>query len=98
MKTLPIDKVNQLLGHNSHRTDDLIRPLIVETTYARYIQFIHRVRWWIGDDTSNTNSDAYEMYVRSKCIKHKSQVKYVSQAKPLDKLCYRFNRHPSEQI
>ena len=42
-------------------------------------------------------SDAYEVYVLSKCIRHKYQVKYVSQA-PLTRLFFHFNRHHLEQI
>ena len=37
------------------------------------------------------------MYVLSKCIKQKYQVKYVSQA-PLIRLFFHFNKHHLEQI
>ena len=97
MTTLPIDRINKLMTYNSHPTADLVRPLFIVTPYARYVQFSSRVRWLISDDEQGMNSDAYEMYVLSKCIRHKYQVKYVSQA-PLTRLFFHFNRHHLEQI
>ena len=52
---------------------------------------------FFSDDEQGMNSNAYEMYVLSKCIRHKYQVKYVSQA-PLTRLFFHFNRHHLEQI
>ena len=97
MTTLPIDIINKLMTYNSHPTADLVRPLFIVTPYARYVQFSSRVRWLISDDEQGMNSDAYEMYVLSKCIRHKYQVKYVSQA-PLTRLFCHFNRHHLELI
>ena len=71
MTTLPIDIINKLLTYNSHPTADLVRPLFIATPYARYVQFSSRVRWLISDDELGKNSDAYEMHVLSKCIRHK---------------------------
>ena len=97
MTTLPIDIINKLTTHNSHPTTDLVKPLFIVTPYARYVQFNSRVRWLSPDDELGMNSDAYEMYLLSKRIRHKYQVKYVSQA-PLTRLFFHFNRHHLEQI
>ena len=80
MAILPIDIINKLMTYNSHRTTDLVRPLVIATSYARHVQFNSRVRRLISDDELGINSEAYEMYVLSKCIRHKCQVKYVNQA------------------
>ena len=50
------------------------------------------VRWLISDDSVHMNSNAYEMYVLSKCIRHKHQVKYIREVKSLGKVFYHFNR------
>ena len=97
MTTLPNDIISKLLTYNSHPTADLVRPIVIVTSHARYVQFISRVRWLISDDGLGMNSEAYEMYVLSKCIRHKYQVKYVIQA-PLTRLFFHFNRHHLEQI
>ena len=85
MTTRPIDIINKTMTYNSNPTADLVRPLFIVTPYARYVQFNSRVRWLISDDELGMNSEAYEMYVLSKRIRHKCQVKYFSQA-PLTRL------------
>ena len=85
------------MTYNSHPTADLVRPLFIVRPYARYVQFSSRVRWLISDDEQGMKSDANEMYVLSKCIRHKYQVKSVSQA-PLTRLFSHFNRHHLEQV
>ena len=97
MTTRPIDIINKTMTYNSNPTADLVRPLFIVTPYARYVQFSSRVRWLNSDDELGMNSEAYEMYVLSKRIRHKYQVKYVSQA-PLTRLFFHFNRHHLEQI
>ena len=97
MTTLPLDIFNKVMTHNRHPTADLVRPLFIVTPYARYVQFSSRARWLISDNELGMHSDAYEMCVLSKCIRHKYQVKYVSQA-PLTRLFFHFNRHHLEQI
>ena len=66
------------------------RPLIIHTAWARYIHLNQGVRWLISDDAANTNSDAYDMYVLSKCIRHKLQVKYISEVETLDGMLYKY--------
>ena len=85
------------MTYNNYQTANLVRPLFIVTPSARYVQFSSRVRWLISDDAQGMNSDTYEMYVLSECIRHKYQVKYVSQA-PLTRLFFHFNRHHLEQI
>ena len=97
MTTLPIDIIIKRMTYNNYQTANLVRPLFIVTPSARYVQFSNRVRWLISDDAQGMNSDAYEMYVLSECIRHKYQVKYVSQA-PLTRLFYHFNRHRLELI
>jgi hypothetical protein len=97
MTTLPLDIINKVMTYNSHPTADLVRPLFIVAPYTRYVQFSSRVRWLSSDDELGTNSDAYEMYVLSKCSRHKYHVNYVSQS-PLTRLLFHFNRHHLEQI
>ena len=90
MTRLPLSIYNRIMLFTSHPTADIIRECIVEAGEGR---FIHRGRaeWLIGD-TDYDGSDDYEVYVITKCLKHKYQVKYVSRIPHLDIYYQHFNR------
>ena len=60
---------------NSHPTANIMCECIVEAGENR---FIHRGRakWLIGDNDYD-GADDYEVYVITKCLKHKCKVKYL---------------------
>ena len=90
MISLPQSIYNRIMLFNSHPTADIIRECIVDTGEER---FIHRGRaeWLIGD-TDYDGADDYEVYVITKCLKHKYQVKYLSRIPSLDTYYKHFNR------
>ena len=90
MTKLPEAVYNKIMLFNSHPTADIIRDCIVEAGEGR---FIHRGRaeWLIGD-TDYDGADDYEVYVLSKCLQHKYQVKYLSRIPCLDAYYQHSNR------
>ena len=91
MTPLPIDVIDKNMLFQSHPIADMIILSIIRTAWASYMHLNQGVRWLVADDSANMNSNAYEMYVLSKCIRHKHQVRYISDVKTLDRLFYNFN-------
>ena len=86
MTTLPREIINRIMLFHSQPTTGMIRPFSIQTALAMYMHQNQHVCWLISNESANMNSNAYEMYVLSKCIRHKDQVKYISEAKTFDKL------------
>ena len=73
MTMLTNELYNKIMLFNSHPTADMIRECITEAGEGK---FIHRgnVEWLIGD-TDYDGADDCQVYVITKCLKHKYQVK-----------------------
>ena len=55
------------------------------------------VIWLISYDSANMHINAYDMYVLSKCIRHKHQLKNIDKMKSVDKLFYKLNNDPTRE-
>ena len=98
MTALPIDIMYMIVQFHAHPTVDIIRPWIHKLRGQATSTLTNVSDCLIFDDSANTNSNAYEMYAISQCIRHKRQVRYLCEVKTLHGVLYNFlnSRSPSE--